>query len=244
MKIYVAHFLSAMTELMRSPGYWVPTILFPVMFYMFFGVAVAGRGANPALVMASFAVYGVVGVAFYQFGVGIAQDREMHWEKFVRTLPGSAPARIAARLITAAIFASLAAGIVLFAAHFFSAPGISGRQLVLFGLVCFAASTPFALMGIALGYWTNAKTAVPISNMVFLPLAFLGGLWIPPSAMPSSIAAISQYTPTRHMAELAWATMLDRSLPGESMGFLAGYAVIFAGLAYIGYRRDEGRRYA
>jgi len=60
--------------LFRQPGFWIPTVLFPAMLYAFFG-ANSGGGAWASHAMASFAVYAVLGVGFFQFGVSVAQDR-------------------------------------------------------------------------------------------------------------------------------------------------------------------------
>ena len=110
-------------------------------------------------------------------------------------------------------------------------------------LAALAIVLPFALFGVALGYWTTARSAVPIANMIFLPLAYLGGLWTHPSKLPEIIQQISYYTPTRHSAEILWAVVGEFSVPNESIMWLSGYSVVFAVLAWWGYRRDEARRY-
>jgi len=109
-----AHARATLTELLRSPGYWVPTLLFPAMLYSFFGAN--DRGLAAPFVAASFAAYGVIGVAFYQFGIGIAQERESPWDAYVRTLPAGAGPRIAARVLAALGFAMAAAVLVLLVA--------------------------------------------------------------------------------------------------------------------------------
>ena len=84
------HHLSAelalvLRVLLRQPGFWVPTVLFPAMLYSFFGAGLAGQGPAAAYAMASFAVYAVLGVGFYQFGVTVAHC-SCHFAK--RQLPG------------------------------------------------------------------------------------------------------------------------------------------------------------
>ena len=48
-------------SLLRLPAYWVPTLLFPVMLYVMFGTG--GCGIASDYRMASFVVYGVIGVS-------------------------------------------------------------------------------------------------------------------------------------------------------------------------------------
>ena len=55
--------------LFRQPGFWIPSVLFPVMLFAFFGASAGNWAANA---MASFMVYAVVGIGFFQFGVSLA----------------------------------------------------------------------------------------------------------------------------------------------------------------------------
>ncbi|MCF6320890.1 MAG: ABC transporter permease, partial [Rhizobiaceae bacterium] len=83
-----------------------------------------------------------------------------------------------------------------------------------------------------------------VANLLYLPLAYLGGLWMPPEQLPAPIAEISQFTPTRHAGEIAWAIVGGYSIPFDSVIWLAGFSALFALLAYWGYQRDERQRYA
>jgi len=227
--------------LMRLPAYWVPTLLFPAMLYIMFGSGTEPPRADYQ--MASFVIYGMVGVAFFQFGVSIAQDRESRWERYRRTLPGSLGPRIAAQLFSAIIF-SLATGILVIAVSFvLSSPSIDLVTVLTLLAATLVISLPFTLLGIALGYWSSAKSAVAIANLLYLPLAFLGGLWMPPNRLPETIAELSWYTPTRHAAEIVWSIVGSTPFPTQSAIWLLAFTVLFGAFAIWGYRRDEGFRY-
>lgn len=240
--LYLTAIRLQLRSLLRLPAYWVPTLLFPVMLFAMFGSG--GSGIASDYRMASFVIYGVIGVAFFQFGVSIAQDRESHWERYRRTLPSAAGPRMVSQVITATVFALAAAVLVIGAAFLLSAP-TSGAGRILGLLLCaFFMTIPFTLLGIALGYWTTSRSAVAVANLLYLPLAYLGGLWMPPQNLPSGIAALSPFTPTRHAGEIAWAVIAGRDIPMTSAGWLLGYSLLFAVAAYWGYRRDERQRYA
>jgi len=229
-------------SLFRLPAYWVPTLAFPVMLFSMFGAGGSGRVADFST--ASFVIYGVIGIAFFQFGVSIAQDRESHWERYRRTLPGAMGPHIFSQLVAALVFSILTASLVITVSFNISSPTIDAVKIL--GLIGAAIiiTIPFTLLGIALGYWTNSKSAVAVANLLYLPLAYLGGLWMPPDRLPSAIAEISQFTPTRHAGEIAWAIVGGNSIPENSIVWLAGYSLFFAVLAYWGYQRDERQRYA
>ena len=111
-------------------------------------------------------------------------------------------------------------------------------------LVLLFGGTVFAIFGIALGYLLSARASVPVANLVYLPLAFVGGLWVPPHALPGAVETLSRLTPTRHFAELAWsAAGSGGPFPVPSLAVLAGYGAVFAGVALWGYRRDWSARY-
>ncbi len=68
-------------SLMRQPGYALPTLIFPVMFYVFFGLVFKmGSGVHmPTYLIASYGTMGVIAPALFGFGVGVAIERAQGW---------------------------------------------------------------------------------------------------------------------------------------------------------------------
>ena len=241
---WVAHAGSELRQLARAPGYLVPTLIFPAMLFSFFGLTAANQYPQSAPTMlASWSVYAVLGVAFYQFGVGFAQSREMHWSTYLRTLPAGPAPQIVAQLAVAVIFAVLAIGI-LWAFAFAMTPARYelGQALRLVGALALGA-IPFAGLGIAIGYSVSARAAVPVANLIYLPMTFAGGLWWPPDKLPGAIQQLSPYLPTRMFGEIVWAAVDDRAWPLAPAGGLAAYGVLFLGFAAWRHGREERRRF-
>ena len=111
--LFRANLILTFRSLVRLPGFWVPTILFPAMLYAFFGAHNAGEGGQAVYAAASFAVYAVLGVAFFQFGVSIAEDRQSAFAVWQRSLPGGPAPLWAARLCAALVFSTAAVLLVL-----------------------------------------------------------------------------------------------------------------------------------
>ena len=236
----IAEIVLVFRVLGRQPGFWVPTILFPAMLYAFFGAGLAGQGAAAAYAMASFAVYAVVGVGFYQFGVTVAQDREDPFTLWQRCLPGSALAPWVARVLMALGFAALAMVLVLVLGRMLGGVVLSGPMAwVRLIAVVLLAALPATLMGTALGSLASARAAVPLANLIFLPLAYLGGLWMPPQMLPEGVNALSVWTPTRAMAELAWAALDGRTLPQRYLATLAAWTLIAAAVTWLAQTRHR-----
>lgn len=230
--------------LVRIPGYWVPTVVFPVMLFSFFGLPAARTSQEAAaVIMASFAAFAVIGISFYQFGVGIAQDRANPWESYVRTLAVGAAPRIISQVIVAMGFAIVAASLVVGLAVWGAGLSLPPMRWASFGLALLGGAIPFTMMGISIGYLAPAKAAMPIANLLHFPLTYAGRLWMRPRELPEIIQTISPYVPTRHFGEIVWASVLGLETPAESWVWLAGYTLAFGAIAVWARARDEGERF-
>ena len=79
------------------------------------------------------------------------------------------------------------------------------------GLALLVGSIPFALLGIAFGYWLPPRAALPVANILYLPLAVGGFLWMrPDERVPHDVDVASQLLPTR-----SWMEVLDPIATGD-----------------------------
>lgn len=236
-----AYLRASTLELVRYPGFSVPTLAFPSLLFLFF---VVPQGvARPELYLASYAAFAVLGVAFFQFGVGLANERVSPWEAYLRTLPAPVAVRFAARVASALVFAAASAGAVVALAVATTELALSPTRWLAFAAVLAAGAVPLALFGIAIGYWTSPRAALPTANLVYLALAYAGGLWTGPQRLPDALADVSWALPTRLWGEALWDAVLRGSVRAVPWAGLAAYTVVFAALASWGYRRDEGQRF-
>ncbi len=93
------------------PGYAIPSIAFPAMFYLLFGV-MFGRGTVGGLSMATYLIatygaFGVIGASLFGFGVGVAIERGQGWMMLKRASPMPPMAFFAAKLAMCTIFAAV-----------------------------------------------------------------------------------------------------------------------------------------
>ena len=240
MKLVLLHARVLTLELLRYPAFLVPTLVFPAAFFVVF--VPSGTG-DPAIRMATFAGFAAIGVAFFQFGVGIAAERASPWEAYLRTLPVGAATRILARVVSAALFAAATAVVVVGVALATTSPVLSAARWAELAATLLVGTAPFALLGIALGYWAPQKGALPIANLLYLGLSYAGGLWFPPSELPHLVAGLSPLLPTRSLADVLAATASGHPFAPGPLARLAVFAALFGVLALWGFRRDEGRHY-
>jgi ABC-2 type transport system permease protein len=230
-------------ELARRPGFVVPTMGFPALFFTLFDLQYAR--AHPQVagsMMLAYVAFAIIGVTLFQFGIGVAVDRTLPWERYLRTLPAPISLRFASRIVVAALFALCSAACVVAVATAATAVRFSFDQWLSIAACTAIGAVPFVLFGLAIGYWTSPKAAVPIANVFYLLLSFAGGLWMPPSMLPDFAKAISPFTPTRQFADLLWDA--PYGIAATPLLVLAGFAVLFAVIAAAGYRRDRATRFA
>jgi ABC-2 type transport system permease protein len=242
MTIAWAHARAETMALLRMPAYCLPTLALPGLALLVFGGRVGE--SEPERLVAGFAAMAVLGVTFFQFGVGIATNRQFLWESYLRTLPAGPGARLAGRILSALGFAlasTLVVGLVGAAVYEATLP-IARALAVLVALLL--GGIPFALLGIAFGYWAPPRAALPIANLAFIPLVVLGAFWARLDGLSHDADVALQVVPTR-----SWMEVLDSLATGEHplplhhVAALIAWTVAFGALAWWGYRRDEGERF-
>ena len=243
MRLAIAHARAETANLARYPGYSVPTIAFPSVLLVLFGHQF--EGGEPNRLYAGFAAMALLGVAFFQFGVGIATTRTTPWEAYLRTLPAGPVTRLAGRVLSALSFAAATVGAVSLVAFTVYDVRMAPWRAFALGATLLVGCIPFALLGIAFGYWLSPRAALPTANLLYLPLAVGGFLWTRPTEdVPTGVDVTSQLLPTRSWMEVLDSVSTgDHSLPLQHVAALAAWGAVFFALAWWGYRRDEGERF-
>src|SRR5690242_12937288 len=100
-------------KFLRLPAFVVPTLAMPVMFYLLFGVVLGPRSVASTRVatymIASYGVFGVVGVALGALGIGLATERAQGWMLVKRASPMPPSAYFAAKVAMSMLFAACVA---------------------------------------------------------------------------------------------------------------------------------------
>ncbi|NBE94889.1 ABC transporter permease [Nonomuraea sp. KC401] len=243
--LVAAHTRYLMIEQIRVPIGLLASALFPSLSMMVFVVPMAGDHAQAAtMAAASMMFFGATSGALIGLSIAVAMEREQPWNPYLRTLPAGPFPRFAGRMVsTLAVMLASVVPVLLVAALLTEATITPLRLLAGLGalVVC---GIPFMLMGLFLGYVLTSKAVVAVSQLLFFPLAILGGLLLPPAHLPDFIAVVSPYTPTRGAAELLWAVTAGTSPDVVSVVMLAVWTVAAAVAAGWAYRRDEGRRFS
>ena len=220
MKLVVVHARAMTMELFRYPAFSVPTLGFPALFFLLFVSSRHDR--NATLLLASFAGFAFLTVALFQFGVGVAAERETPWEQFLRTLPVRARVRFAARLLSGTLFGLASAALVAVTAVATTDAHLASSGWAALAATLVVGAVPFGLLGIAVGYWASPRGAPAVANILYLLLAFAGGLWMTPARLPGAVAAVSPFVPTRQFGDVLREAAVGRLLAADRVARLAG----------------------
>ncbi len=223
----------------RAPEYILPTLTLPIAFYSLFVFAFPGGGKDSAqYLLATYGVFAVMGPAIFGFGVGVANERDRGWLQIKRASPSPSISYMGAKIIITLIFASLALVPIYLVAGFGADITLPRTAWALLLGIHLLSAVPFVLIGLILGFSLSSNGAVAVSNIIFLGMAALGGLWMPAFLFPSTLQKISTYLPSYQLAEVALAVVGAPSqsgnprIPIENLTIIAIMTTLLAGIAF------------
>ncbi len=192
-------------RLLRTPSFAVPTLLFPVLFYLLFGVLLGSRGGRGAseYLLATYGVFGVMGVALFGFGVSVALDRERGWLTWKRAMPMPPGAYLIAKMAMAMMFAAIISVMLALIAGSMAGVSLRPAQWAMLAMINILGVLPFAALGLWLGSLMGGQGAPAVINLIHLPMSFLSGLWLPLNLLPDAIARAAPIWPSYHLAQIA-----------------------------------------
>ena len=189
-------------RLLRMPSFAVPALTFPALFYVLFGVLLT-RGQASSQMLVGYGVFGIMGPALFGFGVAMALDRELGLLKLKRAMPVPPGAVLLAKTLMAMMFATIITAMLMTLAFTTAGVRLDPGQVALLTAINVLGTLPFCAIGLYIGTLVSGQGAAAIVNLVYLPMAFLSGLWIPLSMLPEVIARLAPIWPAYHLNQVA-----------------------------------------
>lgn len=237
LRAYVSEVRYESMRMLRAPGFSIPFLLLPVPVYLFFGVMLAAPAVakNPGVanyLFSGFSVFAVMGPALFGVGCVLAVERDAGYLRLKRALPVPVGAYLIAKMLMGIVFAAIAMVSLLVAALAAGAITLSASQLLIMMVVVSLGSVPFAALGLFIGAHVSGSVAPAVANLVFLPMLWLSGLFIP---LPKFLEPWALVWPAFHLNQVALGSAGVSEFvflaPGISAAVLVGVTVIFGGLA-------------
>jgi len=229
-RIYALESKHEFVRLLRAPQFAVPTLVFPAMFYLLFAVLFVGRASGSdyhanIYLLATYGVFGVMAPGLFGFGVSVAFDRDRGWMTLKRALPMPPGAYLASKLAMAMLFAA-----TIFVTLALIATTIAGVTLPLAAwsklfVVELFGVLPFCAIGLCIGTLVSGQAAPGVINLIYLPMSFLSGLWMPLTILPPIVRDIAPLWPAYHLGQLALSAVGQPS-EGATLAHIAALAAI------------------
>lgn len=245
LEIFVRETRYEFVRAMRTKAFSLSVIGFPVMFYLLFGVMNRGQAVHGQVVakylVASYAAFGVVGSALFGIGVGLAGERASGWLELKRASPMPPLAYLAAKCVSAVAFGLIIATILCLVGTVAAGVHLSALEYLGICGISILGGVPFACMGLLLAMLLPANSAPGIVNLIYLPMSYCSGLWMPISLLPKWMQHAAPWLPTYHLAQLMLRVM-GYAQPAQAISHivaLLGFAMLFLGCAWIAFARSE-----
>ena len=228
----------------RNPAFAVPAILFPALFYTFFGVLMNQHNPQAATyLLCTYGTFGVIGPALFSFGAGLAVERGQGWLDIKDASPMPASAQIVSRLLVSMMFSVMVLVSLGLVASTLTDVSLSLGQVLTLCIILVFGGLPFCLLGLILGLLLKAESAPAVVNLVYLPMSFLSGLWIPITMLPNFLQSFAEFLPPYHLSQLALKVVeLDAGGSiGRHLVILATFSGIFFILAIMAFSKKSVR---
>jgi ABC-2 type transport system permease protein len=253
--------LATATELrssMRTPEFAVGAIAVPVLLYAMFGLPNAASmlpaGTRVGLAMlVSMTAYGVVSLAIFTFGEDVAKERGRGWARTLAATPFPTWVYLAGKAVNAVVLAALIVVATSILAATAGGVDLDGGTWLALGATMVAGVLAFSTLGFAIAYLARPRAAAVLVNLIFLPLAFASGFFVPLGELPQVLRDVAEYLPTFHYGQLAyrvvmpdadvefWTGTATRPL-WIHLAWVVGSAVVLGVAALVAARREAVTR--
>ncbi|HEY5214003.1 MAG TPA: ABC transporter permease [Acidobacteriaceae bacterium] len=246
LRIFLTETHYEFVRLLRTRAFSLAVIGFPVVFYLFFGL-IMNRGEHIGNVsvakymLAGYAVFGMVGAALFGIGGGLANELSTGWLELKRASPMPPLAYLLAKCCSAAAFGVVIVSLLTVLGVTVAHVSITFPEFARLIALTLVGTIPFACMGMVIALTVPPNAAPGVINMIYLPMSFCGGLWIPIMMLPHIMQKFAILLPTYHLSQLALGVFGYASAGSTSSHWLGllGFTLVMLGIAAIAFRKLE-----
>ncbi|MGH8111098.1 MAG: ABC transporter permease, partial [Rhodanobacteraceae bacterium] len=102
---------------------------------------------------------------------------------------------------------------------------------------------PFCALGLVVGVGVNGQASAAIVNLIYLPMSFLAGLWVPIQYLPHFLQQVAVWLPAYHLSQIALGIIhVDaRGSLVVHLVYLVVFTIACLAVALRGWRRIRDR---
>ncbi len=197
------------------------TLIFPPLMLLLF--ANHWESSNPLGAVIIFFNYAVQTVALMLLGMGVTQEKNSEWAKYLRSLPAGLKPMIFGRLLHTLCLSCLNLITLGIVATFILKLPLGFSEFFKFSFIALLGGIPMALLGMTIGYIANPDSSRSIFTLLNLLFLF-GSFSIPSNGI---FGFLREFVPTYQWAQISFSQLNSKINPTISILWLCGFSIFF-----------------
>ncbi|MGP7818089.1 ABC transporter permease [Niallia sp. 01092] len=230
-------------RMFRNRYYIFWSLCMPIMFYFLFTKLISSPQNDQALWKAhylmSMTTFSVMGSSIMTLGIKLVQEQTQGWTRFIKISPLSTGVYFAAKMVAQTLIHVFSIVVIFLAGVLINGVELSLFQWMMCGVWIIFGSFPFLGIGTLVGTMKKVETASGISNLIYMVLAIMGGMWMPIDIFPKLMQAIAKWLPSYQFADGAWEIIRGNNPNVMNSLLLIGYLFLFMLLSMYIRRKQE-----
>ncbi|MDY7045868.1 MULTISPECIES: ABC transporter permease [unclassified Virgibacillus] len=243
MRVLYYQSMAEMKRAFRNPYYVFWSLCIPVIFYFVFtnviNVGVSDGELWASHYLMSMTTFSVMGSSIMSLGIRMVQEKSTGWIKFIKVTPLSNATYLLSQMIGQSCIHLLSIIVIFFAGFVINGVSLTAMQWIISGLWIIIGSFAFLTLGTLIGTMKKVDTANGVSNILFLALALIGGMWMPLDTMPKWLQAIAEWLPSYNFVNGPWEIIRGNTPHWGNMLILFFFTGLFMILSTYIRRRQE-----
>lgn len=220
MKLSILYFKILFYSTIRNIPALFFTLIFPPLMLLLF--ANHWENSNPLGAVVIFFNYSVQTVALMLLGMGVTQEKNSDWAKYLRTLPVGLKPMVIGRLLHTFVLSCInLISLGLVAAFVLQLP-LGMSQFLSFSCIALMGGIPMALLGMTIGYLANPDSSRSIFTLLNLLLLF-GSFSLPANGV---FGFLREFIPTYQWAQISFSQINSKINPTLSILWLCGFSIL------------------
>ena len=241
----IAYIRFELLRTFRNRRFFLFSFGFPLVLY--FLIAAPNRHVHslnrsgisaPLYYMVGLAAFGSMN-AMLATGARIAAERQVGWNRQLRTTPLTPRTYFRAKVLTGYVVA-VSSLVLLALAGSILGVRLPAHEWLRMGWLMLVGLIPFAVIGVAIGHLVAADSIGPVIGGSLALFAFLGGVWFPISGS-GALHDIGQALPSYWLVQAAHVALGGGGWTARGWLVVAAWTAAMLVVAVRAYRRDTRR---
>jgi ABC-2 type transport system permease protein len=186
--------------------------------------------------MVALAALGAV-ISGLAAGPSLGEERASGWLRQLRVTPLRPSAAVTAKVAVAMSFALPAIALVAAAGGLIDHVTLAWTHWVELVALMWLATAPITALGALLGLSFAAQAAQGATNLAFLVLWLLGGIFTSPNSLPDTLASLARHLPSFGVIQVGQSAASGGPVPPSAIAVLTAWTVAAGALAALAWRR-------